>query len=187
MASLVLNLYVESGREHMERVTQQRSPLLWRMLRLLLVTCIISSAQQGIAESTVDTSTEQNGKSTLQESEELAQRVGNAQKLAKLYYTPEAKNYKEPEKEAQEPVFVQVIRKIQLVLIGGILLIIGTFFIPSLLPQFAGRSKRPGRSPEPHITDAALRRTQDLVTMPEDKDGLLEFLSMVIIGFPSAG
>lgn len=180
LAGLVLTLYVKSGREYMERVTRQRSLWSWRIVRLLLVMWIIGAVRQGIAESTVDISTEQKVKSAVSESDELTQRVDHAQKYATLYYTPNPKDkdHQDPEIEAEEPIFVRVIRKIQLILIGGILLILGTFFIPSLMPQFTGHSKRSNRFSEAIVTDTTFRKSQEHVIMPEDKDGSVEYYTI---------
>jgi len=179
LAVLVLNSYVESGREHMERIKRQSlCKIVLILLVILLVTCIIGSAQQGIAESTVDTSIGQKVEKISHDSVdgEIIQRTDNV-RLAELY-APDPEEYKEQEKGATEIVFVQLIRKIQIILIGGILLIIGTFFIPALIPQFTGNHKKLYHFPGFPIADTMPGKTPEHVTMPEKKDRAVEYYTI---------
>ena len=118
-----------------------KSPFLRTMLYLLLVTWLIGSVQQGIAESAGDIFTGQTGGKPWPERAGSLQ-AGKHIQLAGLSYSPDLKGYTPQEPGTREPISVQVSRKIQIMLIGGGLLIIGTFFIPHLIPQFTGYHER---------------------------------------------
>lgn len=122
----------------MKRTNNNTPTALWNVVCTLLFVCIMSNMWQGIVESRAselampDSSNHASG-ATFIDHGEIIHSEGEFQ-LAKVYMAP-IPHSKEGQKERKQNLSAQTERRVQVLLMGGLLLTIGTIFIPLLLPQ----------------------------------------------------